>query len=323
MPKILESKSLYYNDINLIAQPSKSFIGSRKEINVDLHRIIVSPMEAVVGEKFAIEALNSGLTVCFPRFNSIEQQKKSIHNIYDACGKENIEGGWKDLFLSVGLNDWERVESIEHKSILIEVANGYLKEVIRFAWDLRQKGYRVMVGNVHSAKGINLYPTQTLVRIGIGQGSVCKTGSVSGYTRGQVTEILECYESRDAEQKIIADGGIKDSGFAAKAFLLGADYVMMGGYFKCAEEAQNIVNGEFRYWGGASKTQQLKAYGEIRRLSEGTEVKIERHEIKPLKQLISDLKDGLQSAISYSGHQNLIQSIGNGVFEVKHNSLIK
>lgn len=323
MPKFLNTESLYYNDINLIAQPSNSYINSRKEINVDIGHIIVSPMDAIVGERFAIEALNLGLTVCYPRFNSIEKQKKSIYRIYDACGKEDIDGGWKDLFLSVGLNDWDRIKEIGHKSILIEVANGYLTEVVKFAWDLRRDGYRVMVGNVHSAKGINLYPIDTKVRVGIGQGSVCKTGSVSGYTRGQVTEILECYENRDAKQQIVADGGIKDSGYAAKAFGLGADYVMMGGYFKCAEEAENIINGEFKYWGGASDTQQMKAYGEIKRLSEGTEIEISKKDIKPLKTLVENLKDGLQSAISYSGYQNMTQFKGNGVFEIKHNSLIK
>ena len=49
--KILKSKSVYYDDVNLIAQPSE--IISRSHIERELHRIIVSPMQAVVGKTFA------------------------------------------------------------------------------------------------------------------------------------------------------------------------------------------------------------------------------------------------------------------------------
>lgn len=314
--QFLESKSIYYGDINLIAQPQNN-ISSRENILKELHRFIVSPMSAVVGEKFAIEALNLGLTVCLPRFNSIEDQKKILYKIYDECGKEEIIDGYKDLYVSVGLNDLERISKLGHPSILVDVANGYLHTTVKFTQDLQARNFRVMVGNVHSSKGINLY-RECKCRIGIGQGSVCDTSNVTGYTRGQVTEIKECYYGRyNNDQKIIADGGIKDGGCAAKAFGLGADYVMLGGFFKIAEEAQNILDGEYSYWGGASYKQQLKQYGEIRRHSEGREVQIDKNLIKPLKELVKELWGGISSAVSYSGYTNLTQFIGNGVFELK------
>ena len=42
MAKILATKSIYYNDVNLIAQSAK--IESRKDVPLELDRIIVSPM---------------------------------------------------------------------------------------------------------------------------------------------------------------------------------------------------------------------------------------------------------------------------------------
>jgi hypothetical protein len=72
MAQILKSKSIYYNDVNLVAQPCK--VKSRKDIPVELDRIIVSPMEAIVGETFALKANELGLTVCLHRFCSIEEQ---------------------------------------------------------------------------------------------------------------------------------------------------------------------------------------------------------------------------------------------------------
>lgn len=72
MAQILKSKSIYYNDVNLVAQPCK--VKSRKDIPCELNRIIVSPMEAIIGETFALKANELGLTVCLHRFCSIEEQ---------------------------------------------------------------------------------------------------------------------------------------------------------------------------------------------------------------------------------------------------------
>lgn len=319
MPRFLDTKSLYYNDVNLIA--SFGQINSRKDIPKQLNKIIISPMDAVVSDELAIKALNKGVAVCLPRFNTIAEQKKSLYKIYDRCGQKELKNGDKQLYVSVGLNDWDRIRELNHDDVLIDVANGYLYNVCKFAEELRNKGYRVMVGNVHDSKGINLYNNYTKVRLGIGQGKVCKTGQVSGYTRGQITEILDCYNNRrNKNQYIVADGGICSSGCAVKAFAAGADYIMLGGYFSNAEEAKNVQNGEYSYWGGASEKQQLKYYGEIRRNSEGIEIQVDKNNIKPIEILIDELWDGIASGISYSGYQNLTQFIGNGVFEIKHYS---
>ena len=72
MAKILKTKSIYYNDVNLVAQPCK--VKSRKDIPVELDRIIVSPMEAIVGKTFALKANELGLTLCLHRFCSIKEQ---------------------------------------------------------------------------------------------------------------------------------------------------------------------------------------------------------------------------------------------------------
>ena len=100
MAQILKTKSLYYNDVNLVAQPCK--VKSRKDIPVELNRIIVSPMEAIVGKTFALKANELGLTLCLHRFCSIEEQRE----LY--CSLLNT----KNVFVSIGLNDWKRVEAL-------------------------------------------------------------------------------------------------------------------------------------------------------------------------------------------------------------------
>lgn len=316
MPTLLESKSIYYDQINLIAQPQYNIV-SRSEIPERIDKFIVSPMEAVVGKTFAVEALKLGLTLCLHRFGTLEEQKEILHALYDA---DESNDGWQNdrIWVAVGLNDMDRVEKLNHRSILVDVANGYLVEAAKFARKLQSRDYRVMVGNVHSSKGFNLYEN-CFVRVGIGNSGVCRTGQVTGYNRGQVTEIIECSRDRySPNQKLVADGGIKGSGEAAKAFGLGSDYVMMGNYFSLAEEAENVIKGEYKYWGGASHTQQIKQHGEIKRHSEGGEVELDKSKIRPLKTLVSDLWGGVASAVSYSGFGSLEDFAGNGVFELKN-----
>lgn len=316
MSTFLPTQSVYYDQVSLIGQPQDS-ISSRDDIPKDLNKIIVAPMAAVVGQKFALEALRQNLTVCLHRFGAKGSQKKVLHKIYDEFGREEVQGGWKEVWVSVGLNDMATVEELGHNHVLIDVANGYLGEVVRFTQALQAKGYITMVGNVHTAKGLNRYHN-CRIRVGIGNGSPCDTAMVTGYNRGQVTELTECVRDRYSDdQKIVADGGIRSGGEAAKAFGLGADYVMMGGYFSLAEEAQNVIDGEYRYWGGASQTQQIKSHGKIKRHSEGKDISLNKKDIRPLDYLVKELWGGISSAISYSGYQNLTQFRGNGVFELK------
>jgi hypothetical protein len=120
------------------------------------------------------------------------------------------------------------------------------------------------------------------VRVGIAGGSPCATNDSTGYNRGPITELMEIDETNpwdpyvDHRHKtfIIADGGIKNAGYASKAFGAGADYVMMGGYFAKAFEAETHVRGDGHYWGGASHKQQILSTGKVYRHSEGKEVPI-------------------------------------------------
>jgi GMP reductase len=311
MATFTDKKSLYYDNVNLIAQPQYT-VKSREDISREINRIIVSPMSAIIGKTFALEAYRLGLTVCLHRFGTVESQLEILDEIRSKHGRADR------CWVSVGLNDWDRVRKLQHTHVLVDVANGYLDNVVRFTNELLHKGYIVMVGNVHTAKGLNLY-RDVVCRVGIASGSGCDTSKMTGVNRGQITEIMECREGRYADDQVIcADGGIRSPGDAAKAFGAGADYVMLGGYWKNAKEAQNIIDGEFKFWGGASKYQQVKQKGEVKRHSEGKVLSVEEQPVS-LEELINDLWGGISSAVSYSGFATLSNFIGNGVFELKHN----
>lgn len=311
MPLFSNRSSLYYKDVNLIAGPQK-FLSSRSEVPLELHRIIVAPMAAVVGETFVKKALELGLTVCLPRFDSLENRMRLLASLGNPQSK---------LYFSIGLNDFEAVKALKeigHNYILVDVANGYLHSVREFVEKLQQDFFNVMVGNIHSESGMEMY-RDVMVRCGIGSGGACGTSNMTGYNRGQITELNECQYLKEKQNNIlIADGGISEPGYAVKAFGAGADYVMIGRMFAFAEESANIISGEYAYWGGASHYQQLKHKGAISRHSEGKVLKLDEDNIKPLSDIVNDLWGGISSGVSYSGYPSLKEFIGNGIFEIKN-----
>lgn len=320
MATILKTKSIYYNDVNLIAQPSS--IQSRSDVPKELNRIFVSPMSAVVGQTFSKKATELGLTVCQHKFCDIDT---AVVNYSTVPNKKN-------LFVSIGLNDWDRACELAAEGAtnwLIDCANGYLPQIKDVIYDLidSHKVDRLLIGNIMTSDGVSLYEDvvnhvpELIIRVGIAGGSACATSDATGFNRGNITEIMECAETSDIfGNKIIADGGVKNGNYAAKAFGAGADYVMMGGYFAKAVEAHTWEIGDGTYWGGAS-TKQQKLYGGVRRHSEGKVYEVDRNSVKPLQELVDELWGGLSSAVSYSGYKSLTEFIGNGIFEVKENSL--
>ena len=325
MAKILKSKSIYYNDVNMIAQPGK--ISSRSDVPKELNRIIVSPMEAVVGETFAKEADKLGLTICLHRFCTVNYQI----NIFNQLKNKN------NVFVSVGANDLDRVGSLYHagaRNFLVDIANGYipsLKPAVQLIKRVAPEIKNIMVGNVMTGEGYwrAIDPhVDTYVRLGIAGGSACSTSDATGYNRGQITEIMEASDMKndilntpyyEKSNYIIADGGIKNGNYAAKAFGAGADYVMMGGFFARALEAETHILGDGTFWGGASHKQQER-YGGIKKHSEGKVYDV-TDKLEPLSKLVDELWGGLSSAVSYSGYTTLTNFIGNATFEIKENSL--
>ena len=327
---MLNSKSIYYDDVNLIAQPTE--VKSRKDIPQELERIMVSPMQSIVGLIFACRALTLGLSVCLHRFDStIEERIQLISGVFANMRSSNMK---ERVWVSVGLKDLENIEAIIDQgveNIIIDVANGYMSEVIEFACQMyfksNQRIKKLMLGNIHSDSILadyqilsNYLKIPVYFRCGIASGSVCNTKGMTGYNRGQITEIEECsnwIEENNSNLILVADGGIKDPACAAKAFGAGAEYIMMGGYFAHAKEAQHVVDELYKFWGGASEFQQIMSNGTVQRHSEGKEKDINPDNLISLEKLIDNLWGGISSAVSYSGYETLTKFIGNGVFEIK------
>ena len=115
----------------------------------------------------------------------------------------------------------------------------------------------IIVGNcVSYSAALNLMRTGISgVLVGVGPGAACTTREVLGVGVPQVTATMDCAAAREQYLRetgkyvaIITDGGIRTGGDLCKAFVSGADAVMLGSIFAQAKEAP----GQGSHWGMAN-----------------------------------------------------------------------
>ncbi len=296
------AQSLTYDDVSLIPT-AISRIGSRAEcstlcefLGVRLTvPVLSSPMDTVTGLEMAVELTSLGAIGILNRFDS------SLKEIVTNGGtSEKINA------VSVGLDTGDEVieKLAERKYIVcIDTANASNKKVLEKTEHVKKKyGIRTIVGNI--AHGATLQQLEDAgadaVRVGIGSGSVCTTSIQTGIGIGQVSSLLNVFfERKDKKMKIkiIADGGIKSAGDAAKAIALGADVVMLGRMLAGTKETPGEVikyNGQLwkKYRGSASFGVKMR-----NEFIEGEETMVPYK--GAVKNVVNSMSDGLKSAMSY------------------------
>lgn len=114
------------------------------------------------------------------------------------------------------------------------------------------------------------------ILVGVGPGAACTTREVLGVGVPQVTATMDCAAARDTHFKetakyvaVITDGGIRTGGDLCKAFVSGADAVMLGSIMAQAEEAP----GKGYHWGMAHPHPSLPRGT---RIKAGTRAPLER-----------------------------------------------
>lgn len=345
MAHISTQVSLEFKDVNLLAAPAT--VRSRKEIPIEGDRIIVSAMTAIIGPSFIEEA--AALS---------DELKPTLHIPRDIFIIKNLEllsklNYPKDkVLVGVGLNTpklEELAQNLGFKQVFLDVANGYLMQVVEKVADLKTKFDKVAAGSVHTVQGLSALAEAgcDIIRDGIAPGSVCITADSTGYTRGKITEILALEEGKkkfnilqqenesDRRIKTLSDGGLKSPADIVKAFGAGADYVMGGGIFTQVLSCRMHQGDKERaYWEHLTKNTrtfpknvyfgQASTWGKIAMGKSSSNIEGTIKEIKgPYKSLESTLQtiwDGIRSGISYSGFSSVEEFIGNGVFEIKQSS---
>ncbi len=227
--------------------------------------------------------------------------------------------------VGIGKDTIDRVDALVNAEIdvlVIDSAHGHHVNILNAVKEVRQKYPELLIiaGNVATGQATEdlIQAGASIVKVGIGPGSICTTRIIAGIGVPQITAIYDCASAaRKYNVPVIADGGIKYSGDITKAIAAGADAVMIGSLFAGTEESpgeSEIYQGRrfkvYRGMGslGAMKDGSKDRYfqeNENKLVPEGIEGRVAYK--GPLADTIHQLIGGLRSGMGYCGTSNMKQ----------------
>ena len=230
--------------------------------------------------------------------------------------------------IGVGKNAAHRAKLLLEAGVdvlVIDTAHGHSKKVLGTLSELRSvyPDFPIIAGNIATAEGAEslIKAGASAVKVGVGPGSICTTRIVAGIGVAQFSAIRDVYGvTKKYHVPLIADGGINYSGDIVKALAAGADAVMIGSLLAGTDEAP----GELVMYGGRSY-KEYRGMGSQTVLKEGKSSDRyfvdpnNREEIVPegiegrvpykgpLRNVVHQLKGGIQSGMGYCGSRTIKQ----------------
>ncbi|MEZ5682951.1 MAG: IMP dehydrogenase [Novosphingobium sp.] len=214
----------------------------------------------------------------------------------DAAGRLRVAAA-----TTVGDKGFERTEALlaaECDVVIIDTAHGHNRDVARAVERVKMlsNSAQVVAGNVatYDATRALIDAGADAVKVGIGPGSICTTRVVAGVGVPQLTAVMDAARAaRDSGVPIIADGGLRTSGDAAKALAGGASTIMIGSMLAGTEEAPGET---FLYQGRAYKS--YRGMGSVGAMARGSADRYFQQDIKDQMKLVPE---GIEGQVPYKG----------------------
>ena len=230
--------------------------------------------------------------------------------------------------VGVGKGTSERISELVKAGvdvIVIDTAHGHSQGVLDRVKKTKKDfpELEIIAGNIATGKAaLDLAKAGAdCVKVGIGPGSICTTRIVAGVGVPQFSAISDVTEALKGKNvTVIADGGIRFSGDASKAFAAGAHCVMIGSMLAGTEESPGEVElfqgrSYKAYRGMGSLGAMGQAHGSSDRyfqaelaaeklVPEGIEGRVPfKGSIRPI---IHQIVGGIRSSMGYTGCKDLV-----------------
>jgi len=182
--------------------------------------------------------------------------------------------------------------------LVVDIAHGHSEHTIAMVRQLKQRFPRVPVvaGNVAVPQGvIDLAQAGAeAIKVGVGAGSTCTTRIVTGFGVPQLTAVAECAQAAQTlGLRVIADGGIRNSGDITKALAAGAGSVMLGNILAGMDESPGapVIRNGRRY----------KIVRGMASLTANVDRKKLEHSEMPIEDWGDMVPEGVEAIVSYRG----------------------
>ncbi len=223
--------------------------------------------------------------------------------------------------------DLERAKALEKAGadlLVVDVAHLHNRNALSALARLaKEVSVDVVAGNLGTREGVldtlSRVEETAGLRVGISSGSICSTGEVAGAAVPTLTAVLNARSALEelgllGKIPVIADGGIRNPGDAAKAIIAGASSVMVGRFLAGTEESPGAkirVGGRIykTYRGMASRGAMERRYAADRyskpskALEEGVEGLVPYEGSAVAK--LAEMATGLQAALGYAGASSI------------------
>lgn len=300
--------------------------------------IIAAPMDTIMGAKMAHKMAQLGGLGIFDRNYKVE-------DFIAYCNES------KDKYVAIAFGSVnilrERVRfhniiklfvdgKFENKRLIlcVDMAHGHslhMRQTLHYVRnnipDLLQS-IIIIAGNVctNNAVGDLIGWGADIVKVGIGGSSICSTRIKTGCGMPQLSAIKDCLNP--IPYPIIADGGIRKPADAAKAFAMGADFIIIGsmlagtdctrdwnlyGYLqKSTMPFRGMASAGAKELGGADPSHV-----------EGITTEVPMLKPDSTEKVITNLYEGVRSAMSYTNSTTLLDFYKNAEFVKVTNSTLK
>jgi IMP dehydrogenase len=250
----------------------------------------------------------------------IEKAVNYPHATKDDAGRLRVAAA-----TTVGEAGFARTEALidaEVDVIVIDTAHGHNVEVARAVERAKKlsNAVQVIAGNVATAEATRALVDAgaDAVKVGIGPGSICTTRVVAGVGVPQLTAIMEsAAEAAKSGVPVIADGGLRTSGDAAKALAAGASSVMIGSMLAGTTESPGEV---FLYQGRSYKA--YRGMGSVGAMARGSADRYFQQDVSAMKlvpegiegqvpfkgpaaDVVHQLVGGIKAAMGYTGSRTI------------------